>query len=232
LPKHLATCPKPLCSSCQLGKAHRTATPSPGKLLDAGNLHPGDCVSVDQLECNTPGSVPTSRGTPTKCTFQAATLFCDHASRFIHLTCHSSTGAVDVIASKRAFEWEAQLANVTIKKYKADNGIFNWASWRTTCELLQQTTDYCGVNAHHQNGITERQIHTIVDSARMMLLHAMHKWPDVVTVTLWPYALRLAADIHNATPGLSGLSPTEIFAGTKDKNRLRDFIPLVAWSLS
>jgi hypothetical protein len=53
-----------------------------------------------------------------------------------------------------------------------------------------------------------------------MLLHAMHKWPDVVTVTLWPFTLRLTADIHNAMPGISGLSPVEIFAGTKDKNGL------------
>jgi hypothetical protein len=56
-----------------------------------------------------------------------------------------------------------------------------------------------------------------------MLLHAMHKWPDVVTVTLWPFTLRLTADIHNAMPGISGLSPVEIFAGTKDKNGLWDF---------
>jgi hypothetical protein len=114
----------------------RTATISPGTPLDAAHLHPGDCVSVDQLESNTPGSVLTSHGTPTKCTFQAATFFCDHASHFIHLTCHSFTGAVDAIASKRAFEREAQLANVSIKKYKADNGIFNSASWHATCELL------------------------------------------------------------------------------------------------
>jgi len=56
-----------------------------------------------------------------------------------------------------------------------------------------------------------------------MLLHVLNKWPDVVTVSLWPYALRLAVDLHNATPGQSSLSPAEIFAGTKDRNRLADF---------
>ena len=191
--------------------------------LDAGHLTPGDCVSVDQLESNTPGSVPTARGTPTTCKFQAATLFCDHASRLIHLTCHSSTGAVNAIPAKRAFERDATLANVHIKKYKADNGIFNSASWRTSCDALQQSTEYCGVNAHHQNGIAERQIRTIVDRVCTMLLHAMHKWPDVITMDLWPYALKLAADLHNVTPGSSGLSPAEISAGAKDKNRLKDF---------
>jgi len=104
LPKQLATCPKPLCTSCQYGKAHHSATPSPGTPLDAGHLQPGECVSVDQSESSTPGSVPTSCGTPTKCTCQAATLFCDYASR---LSCHMSTGADEAVAAKRAFEREA-----------------------------------------------------------------------------------------------------------------------------
>jgi hypothetical protein len=189
LPQQLATCPKPLCSSCQLGKAHRVALPSPGAPLDSGHLLPGDCVSVDQLESNTPGLVPQTRGLLTKTTFQAATLFCNHASRFLHLACHSSTGALEAIAAKRTFEREAAHANVHIKQYRADNGIFNSSAWKTTCDALQQQTLYCGVNAHHQNGIAERQIRTIVDCSRMMLLHAIHKWPDVIHVDLWPYAL-------------------------------------------
>jgi hypothetical protein len=125
----------------------------------------------------------------TKTTFQAATLFCNHASRFLHLACHSSTGALEAIAAKRTFEREAAHANVHIKKYRADNGIFNSSAWKTTCDALQQQTLYCGVNAHHQNGIAERQIRTIVDCSRTMLLHAIHKWPDVIHVDLWPYAL-------------------------------------------
>jgi hypothetical protein len=156
-------------------------------------------------------------------TFQAATLFCDHASRFLHLTCHPSTGAADAIAAKRAFERDAALANVTIKKFRADNGIFNSAAWKQTCDVLQQHTDFCGVNAHHQNGIAERQIRTIVDRSRTMLLHAIHKWPDVIHVDLWPFALKLAVDLHNSTPGHTGLSPAEIFTGVKDRSRLKDF---------
>jgi hypothetical protein len=40
-----------------------------------------------------------------------------------------------------------------------------------------------------------------------MLLHAMHHWPDIIKVDLWPYALKLAVDLHNHTPGPSGHSP-------------------------
>jgi hypothetical protein len=131
--------------------------------LDSGHLHPGDCISVDQLESNTPGLVPQTRSTLTKTTYQAATLFCDHASRFLRFTCHFSTGATEAICAKWAFERDASLANVTIKKFRADNGIFNSSAWKSTCDALQQATLYCGVNAHHQNGIAERQICTIVD---------------------------------------------------------------------
>jgi hypothetical protein len=136
LPKELASCPKPLCSSCQFGKAHLKALPSTGTPLDSGRLLPGDCVLVDQLESSTPGLVPQTRGSPTKTTYQAATLFCDHASQFIHLTCHSSTEAPDAISSKWAFGRVTSLANVTAKKYRADTGIFNSITWKIACDAL------------------------------------------------------------------------------------------------
>ncbi len=57
-----------------------------------------------------------------------------------------------------------------------------------------------------------------------MLLHAMRSWPEIITKDLWPFALKLAVDIHISTPGPSGLSPDEIFSGQKStKNRLTDF---------
>jgi hypothetical protein len=81
-----------------------------------------------------------------------------------------------------------------------------------------------GVNQHNQNGIAERNIHTICDRAHTMLLNAILCWPQAVTVEMWPFALKLAVDVHNATPGPSGLSPEEIFSRQKAKqNRLMDF---------
>jgi len=51
----------------------------------------------------------------------------------------------------------------------------------------------------------------------------MHRWPKVVTTEFWPFALKMAADVHNATPTDSGLSPEEIFTGKKSQNKLEDF---------
>jgi hypothetical protein len=42
-----------------------------------------------------------------------------------------------------------------------------------------------------------------------MLIHAMILWPDIITEQLWPYAFCLAVDLHNTTPGPSGLTPEE-----------------------
>lgn len=91
-------------------------------------------------------------------------------------------------------------------------------------ELNQQTITLAGVNNHSQNGIAERSIRTMCDCARTMLLHAIELWPEVVGLDLWPFALKFAVDVHNATPGPSGLSPEEIFSRQKSRpDRLLDF---------
>jgi hypothetical protein len=88
-------------------------------------------------------------------------------------------------------------------------------------KINQQNITYCGVNSHEQNGIAERGICTLCDRARTMLIRAMEHWPDVVTLDLWPFALCMAADIHNATTGPTGLSPEEIFMQQKSRPAVR-----------
>ena len=48
-----------------------------------------------------------------------------------------------------------------------------------------------------------------------MLLHAIFHWPDAITVELWPFTIRLVADIHNVSPRRNALSPTELFSSVK-----------------
>jgi hypothetical protein len=57
-----------------------------------------------------------------------------------------------------------------------------------------------------------------------MLFHVIECWPVAVTIDLWPFALKMAVDLYNATPGPSGLSPEEIFSRQKNhSDRLVDF---------
>jgi len=80
------------------------------------------------------------------------------------------------------------------------------------------------VNNHSQNGIAEQNICTVCDRARTMLFHVIECWPVAVTIDLWPFALKMAVDLYNATPGPSGLSPEEIFSRQKNhSDRLVDF---------
>jgi hypothetical protein len=125
LPKAIAGCEPPLCKSCQFGKAHRRPVAPPGKAqpIDANDLHPGDCVSVDQIESSEPGFVDIHIGKPTTARYHAASLYTDHASRFMFLKCHYSTGGAEAIDGKQRFEQLASTYGVKIKAYRGDNGI-------------------------------------------------------------------------------------------------------------
>ena len=163
------------------------------------------------------------KGKPSTSNYGVATLFVDHASRFLHLSLHCSTGAQEAIEAKHKFERAATEHGVTIKEYHADNGVYQSKLFRASCDTQNQKITFCGVNAHHQNGIAERQIRTLTERARTMLIHSMHRWPEIVTAEFWPFALKMATDVHNAAPTDSGLSPEEIFTGKKSRNKLEDF---------
>ncbi len=69
------------------------------------------------------------------------------------------------------------------------------------------------MNAHFQNGIAERAIQDLSESARKQLLHARVRWPAAVHFALWPYALRNAALLYNSLPVLEdGTSRLELFS--------------------
>jgi hypothetical protein len=67
---------------------------------------------------------------------------------------------------------------------------------------LRQKLTFCGVNAHFQNGIAERAIHDLSESVQKQLLHAKQRWPQAVSIALWPYALHSAAYLHKVLPAL------------------------------
>ena len=108
-----------------------------------------------------------------------------------------SLSTEETMAAKHAFERVAHSHGVKILSYRADNGRFADESFKKDCELQTQELTFCGVGAHHQNGIAERMIQTLTGSARAMLVHAISVWPEAITISLWPYALYHASDRHN-----------------------------------
>jgi hypothetical protein len=176
------------------------------------------------LESNAPGRLATLKGKPSKNSYHACTFFIDHASNKVHIMLYYSTGANEAVHAKRHFENVATEHSVSIHKYHGDNGGFATHQFKSSCETLNQALDFSGVGAKHQNGVAEGMIGTITCRACTMLLHTICCWPDAISEDLWPFALKLAVDIHNSTPGISGLSPDEIFSGNKStKSKFKDF---------
>jgi hypothetical protein len=170
------------------------------------------------LESTTLGLIPTYQGSLTTEQYHTGTLFIDHASHFLLFTPHISTGSKEAIEAKHRFELLTSHHNPSIKCCHTDNGIFASKDFRSSCTQQSQRIKFCGVYTHHQNGIAKRHIHTITERARNMLFHAMLLWPDIIQEQLWPYAIELSINLHNCTPGPSGLSPEEIFTGHRGRS--------------
>jgi hypothetical protein len=115
---------------------------------------------------------------------------------------------------------------VTVKHYHADNGRFADKGFVNHVVKNRQSISYCGVNAHFQNGMAEKRIRDLQDQTTTMLMHAESKWPDVISLNLWPYALREANETLNATPSkVTGQVANEMFSGSDTPTVLRHYHP-------
>jgi hypothetical protein len=177
---------------------------------------PGECVSVNQLYSTVPGLIAQLKGIPSRQRYQVATVFVDHASNytFIHYQC--STSSVETLQAKHEFERHASGAEVSIKRYHADNGRFVDNAWTNDMKIKNQVITLCGVNAHHQNGKVEKRIRDLQGMTRTAILRASTRWPDAANTFLWPYAVRKAAiDLNTIKHKTSELSPLERFSNVK-----------------
>ena len=227
LPRRLASVQPPKCAGCMFGALTKrpwrtkTAKNSRHKIFIA--QAPGDCVSVDQLESSLPGFIAVLKGSPTKHRYRAATVFVDHKSRlsFVHL--QQQLTSAETLEAKHAFEAFARKFGVVVRHYHADNGRFADNLFVQDVAKQGQTLSFCGVNAHFQNGIAEKRIRDLQESARKQLLHAKARWSAAVDLSLWPYALRSANHLRNSLPDdEDGSSPLERFARTEVAPKLKE----------
>ena len=133
------------------------------------------------------------------------------------------------LEAKYAFEKLAATYGVKIKRYHADNGHFACKGFREAVAEAGQKITFCGVGAHHQNGIIENQIGLITRWARTSLLHAKRRWPKAITTLLWSYALKTVIDRYNDFHfDKNGSSPHQKFAKTSQKPIGELDLPLIA----
>lgn len=224
IPKHLAKVSVlPLCASCTVANARRRpwrTNSKPSTIRKSDHDFPGGCVSVDQIVSGQTGMVPQTRGHRTLDRFVGATVFVDNFSSFVYIHMMRSLSADETMDAKFAFERVAHDYGVKIMNYRADNGRFADKRFRDDCELKKQGLTFCGVGAHHQNGVAERMIQTMTTAARAMLVHALSVWPEAITIALWPYALFHACDRHNRLHlDKLGYTPLERFSRTRSPIR-------------
>jgi hypothetical protein len=216
LPAAFRDCRVPKCAACIFGKARRRAWRSRAPLNKVKTppvTAPGLVVAIDQMISAVPGFITQMREFITGKRYKVVTVFVDQFSDLSFVYMQKSTTAEETVQAKEAFKRYAKLHQVTIKHYHADNGIFAEAEFIRSIEKANQTISFCGVNAHHMNGHAEKRIRNLQENARAMLLHAKRRWPSAVTANLWPYAVRMANDVHNFVPSIKeGVSPIERFS--------------------
>ena len=72
-----------------------------------------------------------------------------------------------------------------------DNGQFADKGWVDNFAAHGQTLSFCGVNAHHQNGVAKKRIRDLQEAVRAALIHAKQRWLEAIKTSLWPYALSI-----------------------------------------
>ena len=220
------------CSACNFAKQTRRPKETIRQELKKekdGNLKKnqlrvGGMVSSDQFISSVPGRLPNTYGRETDSQkYVGGTVFIDEASGFTFLENQVSVNANETIKAKNRFEREASRFGVRIQGYRADNGIYRSEDFMNALKQKGQTIQFSGIGAHHHNGIAERTIRTISNSARAMMIHAILHNPGEVQMDLWPFAIKYAVYIWNKMPRMeSGLSPEEVFYNIKsDHEELR-----------
>ena len=227
IPRKCAKVPPPKCPSCLYRKAHRK--PWRTHKIDPKikpTTVPGAVDSVDQLESPVPGFVPFAKGQPTVCRYRGALVFMDHSNDFTYVHMHQHLTMDETIDAKHAFERLAEQHGVRILHYHCDNGRFADKAFVDDVRAAHQTITFCGVGAHHQNGIAERRIWDMTENARTSLLHAAHRWPKAIAANLWPQAIKHVVNVRNSLPRPGKTeSPLSKFAGTSIQPNVRHFHP-------
>jgi hypothetical protein len=111
------------------------------------------------------GLIAQLKGTLTKKRYTAATVFVDHYSRLKYIHLMTKLTSTETMEAKQAFEHFAKQQGIRILHYHCDNGRFADNAFKNSCSTKRQQLTFCGVNAHFQNGIAEKAIRDLRESA-------------------------------------------------------------------
>jgi len=220
----IANTPDPISKACQFGKAMRKLHTTETGKISCEHTYPGAGVSTDQMEAGYPGKMFTTRGLPSNLCYKYCNFWVDHYSKYVFPTFHVTKEASEIMMSKQCFEDFARHFNMSIKSIRTDNGVYASTVFQKACTDNNQNLMFCGVGGHWQNGLAERHIGIITNTARTMLLHAMEKWPGIVTEEFWSFAVWHVCTFHNASLWSdTKLSPHKMFTREEAPWKLEHF---------
>ena len=67
-----------------------------------------------------------------------------------------------------------------VKHYHEDNVRFSDNSFLSAVNSKDHNIKFCGVGAHHQNGIFEHKKYILTQRVRKLLLHGMRMWTQMI----------------------------------------------------
>ena len=150
---------------------------------------PGQIVSVDQLESTTAGFIAQLKGKLTTTRYKFATVYIEQLSRFTYVHLQRTLTLDKTVKRKKCFKWMTEAHGMIVKHYHSDNGRFTNNGFVNHCQNKQKNISCCGMNTYSHNGIAEKKIWGLQEQTHMMMLYAINKWQDMVTIHLWPYGL-------------------------------------------
>jgi hypothetical protein len=75
---------------------------------------------------------------------------------------------IETLLAKLAFKKLCTKAYCSVKYYQAANGQFYDNEFLAACNNLNQTIEFCGVGAHHQNGTVKNENKQLTQTATVL----------------------------------------------------------------
>ena len=105
-------------------------------------------------------------------------------------------------------------AGQTVKQYHAENGRFSDNGFIDSVNGKDQKIIFCGVGAHHHNGIIENKNKILTTGGRTLLLHGRRMWPNIIDEMFWPFEIKAVAErLNRLRVDLTGQTPESILHG-------------------
>ena len=99
-----------------------------------------------------------------------ATKFLDHVSDYGYVHLMRDLTLDETLLAKGEMEKVMEQVGIYVKHYHADNGIFADNGFINAINTKDQKITFCGVGAHHQNGIIENKKKMLILGACTLLL--------------------------------------------------------------